>query len=171
MAIEVIGRESTLRVHAGGLALAHGLEEQDRRRYLLTAATSAAASHYGNLELKKVSGYLDWFNLMTYDFAGPWSARTGFNSGLSASGQPGEDPQLNVAAAVNGYLKAGVPPGKIVVGVPFYGRGWTGVAPTNQGLFAAFGGVARGTQEAGVYEYRDLVKNHVRPAKWFGERC
>jgi len=138
--------------------------KQDRRRYLLTAATSAAASHYGNLELKKVSGYLDWFNLMTYDFAGPWSARTGFNSGLSASGQPGEDPQLNVAAAVNGYLKAGVPPGKIVVGVPFYGRGWTGVAPTNQGLFAAFGGVARGTQEAGVYEYRDLVKNHVRPA-------
>ena len=138
--------------------------KQERRRYLLTAATSAAASHYGNLELKKVSGYLDWFNLMAYDFAGPWSTRTGFNSGLAASGQPGEDPQLNVVSAVNGYLKAGVPAGKIVVGVPFYGRGWTGVAATNQGLFTAFGGVARGTQEAGIYEYRDLVKNHVRPA-------
>ena len=137
--------------------------KQDQRRYLLTAATSGAAAHYGNLELKKVSDYLDWFNLMSYDFAGPWSARTGFNSGLSASGQPGEDPQLNVAAAVNGYLKAGVPPGKIVMGVPFYGRGWKGVAPTNKGLFTTFGGVAPGTQEAGVYEYRDLVKNHVRP--------
>ena len=138
--------------------------KQDQRRYLLTAATSAAAFHYGNLELKKVSNYLDWFNLMTYDFVGPRSARTGFNSGLAASGQPGEDPQLNVASAVSGYFKAGVPPGKIVVGVPFYGRGWMGVAPTNQGLFVKFSGVARGTQEAGVYEYRDLVKNHVRPS-------
>ena len=138
--------------------------KQERRRYLLTAATSAAVFHYGNLELKKVSDYLDWFNLMTYDFVGPWSSQTGFNSGLAASGQPGEDPQLNVAAAVNGYIKAGVPPEKIVVGVPFYGRGWTGVAPTNQGLFVKFRGVARGTREAGVYEYRDLVKNHVRPS-------
>ncbi|MFP6619183.1 MAG: glycoside hydrolase family 18 protein [Pirellulaceae bacterium] len=137
---------------------------QNRRRYLITAATSAAAAHYRHLELGKMSAFLDWFNLMAYDFAGPWSSRTGFHAGLAATGEPGEDPQLNVVAAVNGYLKAGVPAGKIVLGVPVYGRGWTGVAPADQGLFAAYQGIPRGTREGGVYEYRDLLKTQVRPA-------
>jgi chitinase len=137
---------------------------QDRRRYLMTAATSAAAAHYRHLELEKVSTFLDWFNLMAYDFAGPWSSRTGFHAGLAATGEPGEDPQLNVVAAVKGYLKAGVPAGKIVLGVPFYGRGWTGVAPADHGLFAAYQGIPRGTREGGIYAYRDLVKTQVRPA-------
>ena len=136
---------------------------QDRRPYLMTAATSAAAAHYRHLELGKLSTFLDWFNLMAYDFAGPWSSRTGFNAALAATGAPGEDPQLNVVSAVNGYLKAGVPAGKIVVGVPVYGRGWTGVAPADHGLFATYQGVPRGTREGGIFEYRDLVANHVRP--------
>ena len=138
--------------------------KRDRRRYRLTVATSAAAAHYHHLELRQVSAHLDWFNLMAYDFAGPWSSRTGFNAGLHAAGQAGEDSRLNVSAAVDGYLKAGVPAEKIVVGVPFYGRGWTGVPPAGHGLFASYQGVARGTREGGVYEYRDLVKNHGWPA-------
>jgi len=137
---------------------------QDRRRYLITAATSAAASHFRHVELAKMSTLLDWFNLMAYDFAGPWSSRTGFHAALAATGAAGEDPQLNVMAAVQGYLKAGVPAEKIVLGVPFYGRGWTGVGPADDGLFGAYQGVPRGTREGGIYEYRDLVANHVRPA-------
>lgn len=138
--------------------------KRDRRRYLLSVATSAAASSYRHLELKQVSVHLDWFNLMSYDFAGPWSKRTGFNAALHASGQAGEDARLNVSSAVSDYLKAGVPAEKIVVGIPFYGRGWSGVAPAGDGLYAPYQGVARGTREGGVYEYRDLIKNHVRPA-------
>jgi chitinase len=36
---------------------------------------------------------------------------------------------------VHGYLEAGVKPNKIVLGVPFYGKGWSNVAATKNGLF------------------------------------
>jgi chitinase len=36
------------------------------------------------------------------------------------------------------YLSLGVSPEKLILGVPFYGRGWQGVKDVNQGLFQPF---------------------------------
>jgi GH18 family chitinase len=56
-----------------------------------------------------------------------------------------EQGPLNVNAAVNSYLGAGVPPAKIVMGVRFVGTGWHGVGPTNNGLYQTATGPAPGT--------------------------
>jgi chitinase len=55
---------------------------------------------------------------------------------------------------VNDYLRRGAPPKEIVVGVPFYSRGWTGVGAANKGLYQTASGAAPGTWEAGVDDYK-----------------
>ena len=49
--------------------------------------------------------------------------------------------------AIQAYLVAGVPPDKLLLGVPFYGHGWRGVAAVNYGLCQPAAGLARGVYE------------------------
>lgn len=131
--------------------------------YLLTIAAPAAPALIDPLELEAIHPVLDWINVMTYDFHGGWDSVTGFNSPLYAA--PGDPtPALNTDAAVQAYLDGGVPAHKVVVGVPFYGRGWSGVPATSSGLFQPSTGLPPGTWEAGVFDYHDLAANYVTPA-------
>jgi chitinase len=145
--------------------------EADKKHYLLTIAAPAGPKTYANLELAKIAKVIDWLNLMTYDFHGGWSPLTNFNAALYPSkDDPTADEtvrkQFNVDAAVKGYLDAGVPAEKIVVGVPFYGRGWGGVKNVNDGLYQPHSPAApMGTWEAGVWDYKDLAANHVGKMK------
>jgi chitinase len=138
----------------------------DRRDYLLTIAAPAGPATYANLELGKIHEYLDWLNLMAYDFHGGWSPLTNHHAPLFASSlDPSKDEtvrkQFNADAAVKAYLAAGVPAEKVVLGVPFYGRGWGGVAKDNGGLYKKPGPAPQGTGEAGVFDYKDLAANYV----------
>ena len=130
--------------------------ERDGKRYLLTAATGAGPSHATNIELDRVAAVLDWFNLMTYDYhAGSRIAH--FNAPLYASaGDP--TPQLSLDASVRRYRDAGVPPKKIVVGVPFYGRSYGRVPAANRGLFQEAGGPPPREWGAGELDYDALTR-------------
>ena len=68
---------------------------------------------------------LDWVNVMTYDFHSG-GALAGFNSALYNHDDP-SSPKRNIHDAVQAILAKGVPRTKLVVGVPFYGRGWRGI--------------------------------------------
>lgn len=138
----------------------------DGRSYLLTIAAPAGPSTIANMPASDMHAHLDWINLMTYDFHGSWSAMTNFHAPLAASSSdPSPDPatrdHLNVQSAVQAYRNAGVPADKLVVGVPFYGRGWASVAPQGNGLYQSFSGAPQGTWEAGVFDYHDLAANYV----------
>jgi chitinase len=96
---------------------------------------------------------------MTYDMHGAWESTTNFHSPLYASStDPTRALNYNTDYAVRAYLGAGVPSGKITVGVPFYGRGWQGVPNVNNGLYQTGSGGAPGTYEVGIDDYK-VLKN------------
>ncbi len=138
------------------------------RRLELSIAAPAGPAIYEGMELAELSKSTDFINIMAYDFQGGWSPRTGFNAPLYAAPEDpspaSERDSLNVAAAASAYVARGVARDKIVIGVPFYGRGWAGVTPTHAGLFQPFSGLPQGTWEAGVFDWKDLAANYLPKA-------
>ncbi|MFE6717158.1 glycosyl hydrolase family 18 protein [Streptomyces albidoflavus] len=127
---------------------------------LVTAAITADASSGGKLDAADYAGaaqYFDWYNVMTYDFFGAWD-RTGPTAPHSAlnsySGIP--KAEFHSAAAIAKLKAKGVPASKLLLGIGFYGRGWTGVTQDAPGGTAT--GPATGTYEAGIEDYK-VLKN------------
>jgi chitinase len=155
---------------------------RDGRQYLLTIAGPAGPSEIGNIDLGAIQPLVDWINLETYAFYTASSKITNFNAPLFASST---DPaasetrkrRYNADAAVRAYLAAGVAPDKIMLGVPFYGRGWKGVPDANHGLYQSDGGAAtdskvpKGTWSDGAILYGALEKNYLNsyPRYWQDE--
>jgi chitinase len=139
-------------------------EKADHRHYLLTFASAGGPSQIGHLELAKIARSLDWFNVMTYDFHGSWDARSNFNSPLyRASDDPGGEAnsKLNCDAAISAYLAGGVPAEKLVMGVPFYGRGWAGVKAAGFGLFQGKAGGSGNRRDLGSLTYHNLAAQYI----------
>ncbi|MEZ4865933.1 MAG: glycosyl hydrolase family 18 protein [Caldilineaceae bacterium] len=128
-------------------------------KLMLTIATGAGVDKYSLLELDQIYPLLDHINIMSYDFHGAWESVTGFNAPLYTSpAAPYSHPASTYAvdSSVQGYLETGVPAAKIIMGIPFYGRGWRGVATANQGLWQNAAGGATGAWEAGIEDYKVL---------------
>ncbi|CAK7280955.1 glycosyl hydrolase family 18 protein [Streptomyces misionensis] len=125
---------------------------------LVTAAVSADGSNGGKVDATDYAGaaqYLDWYNVMTYDFFGAWDAKgpTAPHSPLTSySGIP--QAGFTTADAIAKYKAAGVPAAKLLIGIGFYGRGWTGVTQDAPGGTAT--GPATGTYEQGIEDYKVL---------------
>lgn len=141
-------------------------QDHAERRYLLTAAVPAGPDKIGNIEPGEFHPYLDWINIMAYDFSGAWSPLTGFVAPLfaPATAETERSPP-SAAAAVEAYLATGVPPEKVVLGLPFYGRGWEGVPADHEGLFQPHTGAAEGSGKHGVFGFRHLMRDYVPTMK------
>jgi chitinase len=141
-------------------ALETEVEDQTgvRPEYLLTIAAPAGASKYGPVDLGAIHGPLDWINIMAYDFHGGWESSGPTNHHAPVFRSPC-DPETGDWGnkAVQVYRDAGVPGGKLLLGAPFYGRGWRGVAAVNDGLCQPALGVPSGTYEKGVDDYKVLA--------------
>ncbi|MES2347079.1 MAG: glycoside hydrolase family 18 protein, partial [Pseudomonadota bacterium] len=116
------------------------------------------------------SQYMDWVNLMSYDFHGGWESTTNFHAPLyhdSADPSTGVLAKYNANDAITALVAAGMPRNKILLGVPFYGRGWKGVAagPNANGLYQSTTGAAAGTYEAGIDDYKVLVNK--TGSRWY----
>ncbi|MDQ6418536.1 glycosyl hydrolase family 18 protein [Paenibacillus sp. LHD-117] len=143
-------------------------ETADGKSYSLTIASGASPSYASNNELGQIGAVVDWINIMTYDFNGGWSTLSAHNAPLYAdaaavqAGVP-EAAEFNTDRGVQRHLDAGVPANKIVLGLPFYGRGWAGCAPgaSGDGQYQACTGSSAGTWEKGVLDYGDILTNYV----------
>ncbi|WP_030332286.1 glycosyl hydrolase family 18 protein [Streptomyces sp. NRRL B-1381] len=99
----------------------------------------------------------DWYNVMTYDFFGAWAAKgpTAPHSPLTPyAGIP--QAGFSTSEAIAKLKAKGVPAKKLLLGIGFYGRGWTGVTQSAPGGTAT--GAAPGTYEAGNEDYK-VLKN------------
>ncbi|MFD4866300.1 glycosyl hydrolase family 18 protein [Streptomyces sp. NPDC058412] len=127
---------------------------------LVTAAITADASSGGKIDAADYGGaaqYVDFYNVMTYDFFGAWAAQgpTAPHSPLTSyAGIP--QAGFNSADAIAKLKAKGVPGAKLNLGIGFYGRGWTGVTQAAPGGTAT--GPAPGTYEQGIEDYK-VLKN------------
>lgn len=80
---------------------------------LLTLATAANGKY---IDFKAIDPYIDYVNIMSYDMGNP----PHHHSGLYRSEHTGA---TSVDEAVKAHVDGGVPLNKLVMGIPFYGRG------------------------------------------------
>jgi chitinase len=133
----------------------HAYGRESGEDYLLTAFLPASAAKIDSgFEVPDIFGPLSFATVQGYDFHGTWESTTNHQSNLYTSPSDPSNPRYSDDAVVNEYLSRGAPPKELVVGVPFYSRGWTGVAPANSGLYQTAAGPAPGTFEAGVDDYK-----------------
>lgn len=122
---------------------------------LVTAAIGAGEAKLNAANYGAAAQYVDFYMLMTYDFFGAWAKQgpTAPHSPLSAySGIP--IPEFNAEYALNLLKSKGVSSDKILLGLGFYGRGWTGVTQAEPGSTAT--GPAPGKYEQGIDDYKEL---------------
>ncbi|CAG8517824.1 8556_t:CDS:2 [Diversispora eburnea] len=126
-------------------------EIEERIPFLITAAMPCGPDNYNKIPLEEFSKYVNYLNLMAYDFSGSWSEITGHQSNLyDFLGIP-----LSVNKAVTDYLKSRVPKNKIVIGIPMYGRAFE----NTEGIGAKFNGIGSGSFEPGIYDYKVLPRD------------
>ncbi|CAN6448088.1 unnamed protein product [Victoria cruziana] len=127
-----------------------------RSRLLLTAAVyfsprfwlSGVSREY---PVSSMAENLDWVSPMCYDYHGSWDT--------SATGAPAAlyDRKSNISTSygIESWLRSGMPPEMIAMGLPMYGRTWTLKDAGSTGVGAAAVGVGPGR---GVLTYSQVLK-------------
>lgn len=128
----------------------------------LTAFLPAAAAKIdAGFEVRDVFRQLDFATVQGYDLHGTWEPRTGHNGNLLTDRRDPNPVRYSVDQTVRDYLARGAPARKLVIGVPAYGQGWTGVTG-GDGLYQPATGPAPGRWAPGSEDYKDLA---AKPGK------
>ncbi|HET6483700.1 MAG TPA: glycoside hydrolase family 18 protein [Actinoplanes sp.] len=130
------------------------LSRTTKKHYDLTAFLPAAPAKIDAGFEGKIFKYLDFATVQGYDFHGSWESRTNQQSALHVPNGTPDNPDFSSEVAVNSWLKAGAPRQKLVLGLPYYSQGWTGITAGGNGLFAAATGPAPGKFAAGTEDYK-----------------
>jgi chitinase len=125
---------------------------------LVTSAITADATPGGKIDAANYAGaaqYVDWLMPMTYDYFGAWAAQGPTAPHSPLTSYPGIPTAGFDASSTIAKLRGlGIPASKLLLGIGFYGRGWTGVTQSGPGGSAT--GAAPGTYEAGSEDYKVL---------------
>ena len=101
--------------------------DNDMADKLLTIAASPSQYTVARTEPDKYAQYIDYINIMTYDMHGEWDTVTNHHAPIYAKDN------YSVDGAFKLYTETyGVPSNKIVIGSPFYSRGWSNVADSEK---------------------------------------
>jgi chitinase len=120
--------------------------------YILTSALPAGEWALKHINLSAAHHSLDFINLMTYDFAGPWVEVSGHHSQLYTPRDiPKGISKTSCNSSVIYLINRGVPSHKIVLGIPAYGRSFLGCNDVGQKWIGQGG-------EDGTFEYKDLPR-------------
>lgn len=126
------------------------LGKADKRQYELSAFLPAnPAAIDAGFEVPKVFKALDFATVQGYDYHGTWEPTTNQQSALRS-------PDFSLTQTVSDWMSRGAPAKKIVIGIPYYGHGWTGVTGGGNGYGKPAAGAAPGTFEAGFEDFKVL---------------
>lgn len=129
------------------------LGKKGRKHYELTAfVPTAPAKIDAGFEVRKIMRDLDFVNLQGYDFHVSGEKTTAQQSALYARGD------FSVDQTVRDWQRRGAPARKLVMGMPFYGQGWTGVTGGGDGMGRPATAPAPATWAAGYEDYKALKK-------------
>lgn len=117
------------------------LGERTGKSYQLTTAIPCFTRFIEITEMAKAQEYLDYINLMAYDFY-----VAGDTAGHHSNLYPSEnyDKEQSGHRAFQEYTRAGVAAHKLVLGIPFYGRSWLMKNADNLGINRPVDSLARG---------------------------
>lgn len=133
-------------------------EKQTGRNLLLTTAVGGFKRFLDLTEMGKAQAYLDYINLMTYDYFQDSLGVAVHHTNLYPSKMyTAED---NADKTVKDYIAAGVPAAKLVMGLAFYGRSSIVAENSQNGL----GVKTTGKAQAGGYT---MIKDSLINKKGF----
>ncbi|MFC4872146.1 glycoside hydrolase family 18 protein [Negadavirga shengliensis] len=136
---------------------------------ILTFAVAGWERFFDHVELDKVMPYADYMNIMSYDLAGGGDSYTSHHTNLGwvkmedIEGTPAADKirergdltkPFSAEKIIAYCMDKGIKAEQIVIGAAFYGKGWIGVPPDNNGLYQLNKG-----QWTGMGSYANLRQN------------
>ncbi|RYP10640.1 hypothetical protein DL764_000524 [Monosporascus ibericus] len=125
----------------------HLPEEQ----FFVTAALPAGTSVLQHINIAQAAAYLDFVNLMAYDFCGPWEHRSGHHAQLYSL----QKDEVSGSSGVSYLIANGCPSKKILLGIPVYGRSFLGVSGPGHRHKGPGG-------RNGAFEYHELPRKHAK---------
>jgi len=160
--IEIVGFERLTR------KFRKQLDALESRKHRPMLTTMAAAAHPKTLEWlinEFLLETMDWVNVMTYDYYGSWATCAGHHSPLFVSSQMPLRDQLSTASSIKYLLDRKLPPDRIALGIPLYGRAFGVDEP-----YADTAGAPKPSRES--YNYKQiasLLKDSGWIRQWDGE--
>ena len=131
-----------------------GLQLSTGRQYEISVATAGGYDKLANLNLPGIDPYVDFYNVMTYDFHGGWESVTGHQAAMV--NDPGG---YDVVTAIQQFQNNDIDLSKVVLGAPAYTRAW-GSVDAGETFGLGNSGDSRqapGSFEAGNYDQKDLI--------------
>ncbi|RYP68671.1 hypothetical protein DL771_006541 [Monosporascus sp. 5C6A] len=125
----------------------HLPEEQ----FFVTAALPAGTSVLQYINIAQAAAYLDFVNLMAYNFCGHWEHRSGHHAQLYSL----QKDEVSGSSGVSYLIANGCPSKKILLGIPVYGRSFLGVSGPGHRHKGPGG-------RDGAFEYHELPRKHAK---------
>nr|XP_036676791.1 mucin-2 isoform X3 [Drosophila suzukii] len=148
-------------------------EKTGRTRLLLTMAVPAGIEYIDKgYDVPKLNKYLDWFNVLTYDFHSSHEPSVNHHAPLYSLEEDSEynyDTELNIDYSIKYYLKAGADRDKLVLGIPTYGRSYTLINEESTELGAPSEGPGEqgdATREKGYLAYYEICQTLKDDPEW-----
>ena len=137
-------------------------------KYLLTAAVTASAWVLGGVPDNTYANYLDFLSVMSYDFHGGWNQFVENQAAIYPNEEDTETkgqamPYLNMDWAYRFY-RGVLPPEKILMGIPYYTRGWENVSNGGEtGLHGNSGSKEQHYPATGIYNLWGDPRDESKP--------
>lgn len=124
--------------------------KEDNTYYWLTSAVSASSWVLGGQTSSEFLDYLDFVSIMSYDYHGGWNNYVENQANIYAD--PADRETISMPIPTLGFnwsfafYRGKVQSEKILMGVPYYTRGWTNVSGGSNGLHGSSNTPASGNE-------------------------